>query len=192
MTESDHELMHRCREGDPAAFDALVRRWEGRVARILRSIGAASSGGVAVDVEDLSQEVFIRVLGSRDRYHNGCAFSTWLYRIAVNVARDANRRRQARWRALGNHRPRESSPEQADHIVSRQELGDRVAAAMRALPDELREPLMLKQFGEITIAEVAQILELPTSTVKSRVHAALVRLRSELRRRGVDETELQA
>jgi len=183
--------MQRCREGDPAAFDALVRRWERPVARILASVGG-SSLGAAFDVEDLSQEVFLRVFNARNRYYNGSAFSTWLYRIAVNVARDANRRNRTRQRTLESHRPDQSViPDEAAGIVGRQEIENEVAAAVQSLPEKMRESLMLKQFGEMTFAEVAQILDVPTSTVKSRVHAALLRLRAELQRRGVDQAELK-
>lgn len=84
MNTSDHELMRRCRDGDMAAFEELVRRWEGPVARILARLGQPSS-----EAEDLAQEVFLRVLDARGRYRACGAFSTWLYRITLNVARSA-------------------------------------------------------------------------------------------------------
>ena len=118
MTESDHELMQRCRQGDSAAFERLVRRWEKPVAGILArlvgsraeseqsSLGAVpGSANGRSEIEDLSQEVFVRVLAARDRYRNTFAFSTWLNRIVLNVARDAARRRRTRWKRLINHRP---------------------------------------------------------------------------------------
>lgn len=190
MTESDHELMERCRRGNSAAFELLVRRWEKPVARVVASITSSPGNGEASDVEDLSQEVFLRVLLARERYHNGCAFSTWLYRIAVNVARDANRRKKTRWKALGNHRPQRTT-EEAAGIVGRREIEREVATAVGTLPDKLREPLVLKQFGDMTFTEVAEVLNVPVSTVKSRVHVALVRLKGELERRGIRESELE-
>jgi RNA polymerase sigma-70 factor (ECF subfamily) len=188
MAESDHELMQRCRRGDPAAFELLVRRWESSVMRIVAGIARRRTSGGVADVEDLSQEVFLRVLAARERYHNGCSFSTWLYRIAVNVARDANRRSRTRQHVLEHHRP-ERALDDAAEIASRRETAREVAAALNTLPDKLREPLVLKQFADMTFAEVAEVLNLPASTVKSRVHAALIKLRVELERRGVVESE---
>lgn len=193
MTDADHELMERCYRGDPSAFELLVRRWENPVARIIASVTTGASNGAASDVEDLSQEVFLRVLSARDRYHNGCAFSTWLYRIAVNVARDANRRSRTRWKALGRPRGPTSTAatEDAARIAGRREMQHKVSAAVATLPDKLREPLVLKQFGDMSFAEVAEVLNVPVSTIKSRVHVALVRLKTELKQHGIDESELE-
>ena len=83
-----------------AAFEQLVRRWEGPTGRILTRLAVSGA-----DVDDLCQEVFLRVLGARGRYRASGAFSTWLYRIALNVARSAARRRRWRWHSLDNHEP---------------------------------------------------------------------------------------
>lgn len=187
MNPTDHELMHHWRQGDAVAFAELVRRWEDRlglfVARLL---------GPRADVEDLCQEVFIRVLGARDRYRSQGAFSTWLYRIALNVARDSRRRQKRRGftQSLEGHDVASPSPG-PDVALGRREVGQLVDEALDALPTDLREVLVLKHFGKLTFAETAAVLGLPTSTVKSRMQAALVRLRGELRRGGLDEQELE-
>ncbi|NQT13541.1 MAG: sigma-70 family RNA polymerase sigma factor, partial [Planctomycetes bacterium] len=185
MNNSDHELMRRCRDGDMAAFEQLVRRWEGPVARILARLGQPSS-----EAEDLAQEVFLRVLDARGRYRACGAFSTWLYRITLNVARSAARRRRWQWRSLDNHEPAaaEAAPPET---LGREELGRRVQQALASLPAKLREPLVLRHFGELTFAEIAQITGQPASTVKSRTRVALEKLRGELHRRGIDEKELE-
>jgi RNA polymerase sigma-70 factor (ECF subfamily) len=203
MTESDHELMQQCRRGDSAAFERLVRRWEKPVAGILvRLVGSrAQSSRTPLDavpgsangrseIEDLSQDVFVRVLAARDRYRNTFAFSTWLYRIVLNVARDAARRRRTRWKRLISHRPALHS-ETPPEVVGQKEVEQLIAEAISALPSQLREPLVLRHFAERTFAEVAQVMNLPLSTVKSRVQTALLKLRAELKNRGIDERELE-
>lgn len=187
MNDSDHELMRRCREGDPAAFEQLVRRWEGPLGRILARMTDAGT-----EVDDLCQEVFLRVLNARGRYRASGAFSTWLYRIALNVARDAaRRRRRRRWRPLDNHEPVSPQAEPPESL-GRDDLARRVQEALAALPAKLREPLVLRHFGELTFAEIAVVVGQPASTIKSRTRAALEKLRSELRRRGIDEKELES
>ena len=89
-----------------------------------------------------------------------------------------------------NHHP--ASPDLGPpQAASREEVGRHVQEALAALPPKLREVLVLRHFGESTFADVAQVTGLPTSTVKSRFRVALAQLRSELRRRGITEEELQ-
>src|SRR5438034_7476420 len=85
----DGELVARWQHGDPSAFEELVRRWQQPMARFLFRLT-----GDATQTADLCQEVFLRVLTARDRYHDNGRFSAWLYRIALNVARDSARRRR--------------------------------------------------------------------------------------------------
>jgi RNA polymerase sigma-70 factor (ECF subfamily) len=199
--ENDHELMRRCRDGDAAAFERLVVRWRAPLLRILGRLvnqpGAAqaaiTTGGA--DVDDLSQEVFLRVLRHRDRYRERGAFSTWLYRIALNVTRDAARRRtrrQALVRLLGRTKQDTEPAEPAGppRDAERDELRRHVAAALDALPRKLREPLVLRHFGNLTIAEVAEVTGVAPSTARCRIETALTRLRSELLRRGVSEEDI--
>jgi RNA polymerase sigma-70 factor (ECF subfamily) len=197
MTASDHELMRRCRAGDAAAFERLVARWRGPLLRILGKLagrpGITGDGGA--DVDDLAQEVFLRVLRHRGRYRERGAFSTWLWRIALNVTRDAARRRR-RWQALGRllHRPGPTTgPTQTAEparAVAQDELRRHIAEALDALPRKLREPLVLRHFGGLTLAEVADVTGVAPSTARSRIETALLRLRTELLRRGVSEEDI--
>jgi RNA polymerase sigma-70 factor (ECF subfamily) len=180
---SDHDLMCRCRQGDTEAFCDLFVRWRPRLGRLL-----SRWTNRPTEAEDLCQEVFLRVYRAREGYRADGAFSTWLYRIALNVVRDDARRRRVTWQALSTQRPPAAvvEPNQA----GRDELQRAVTDALATLADPLREVLLLRQFGELTFAEIADVTGLPASTVKSRVWSALEKLRGELRRRGIDETDL--
>ena len=173
----------------------LVRRWERPVWGILSRLSSAQSGNKsALDVEDLTQDVFLRVLSACERYQNSCAFSTWIYRIALNVSRDAFRRKRTQRKILGNRQQSISVSrcELPESIVQKQELERNIAQALDELPPKLREPLVLKHYGELTFTEVAEITGVPLGTVKSRVKAGLLQLQSELKRRGIDERELES
>ena len=181
---TDHELMRRCQVGDPVAFEELVRRWQGPVGRM---VGHLLPPGA--DVDDLCQEVFVRVLRAREHYQPSHAFSTWMYRIALNVARDSRRRAGRRpQEPLAARDVASVEPGPAD-TLERQETSTAVAAAVAALPERLREVLALKHFGKLSFSEVAIATGLPLGTVKSRMQAALVQLRVELRRRGLTDSE---
>ncbi|HEY2840058.1 MAG TPA: sigma-70 family RNA polymerase sigma factor [Pirellulales bacterium] len=177
---SDHDLMSRCRQGDAVAFEEIVRRWEQPLGRMVGHLA-----GPGADVDDLCQEVFVRILRARERYRPSHAFSTWVYRIALNVARD-NRRREVRriQQPLDAHDQPSIAPSPADEIEML-ETSQIVDAAVRALPDELREVLVLKHFGKLSFAEVAETTGMPLGTIKSRMGVALRELRLELSRRGV-------
>ncbi len=173
----------------------LVRRWERPVWGILSRLSSSHPGNkTALDVEDLTQDVFLRVLSACERYHNGCAFSTWIYRIALNVSRDAFRRKTTQRKILGNHQFSQpaSRRELPESIVHQQELERTIAQSLDELPPKLREPLVLKHYGELTFTEVAEITGVPLGTVKSRVQSGLLQLQSELKRRGIDEQELES
>lgn len=173
MPPTDHELMHLCGHGMPQAFDELVRRWQQRLARILGRLTGHPR------VEDLCQEVFIKVYLARHRYRPTGEFSTWLYRIAVNVARD-DARRQRRWARLPPEPVDATSFPSAEVAAVRREEDEAVRIVVWTLPDKLREAIVLKHFGELTFAETADVLGLPVSTVKSRVELALIELRKRL------------
>lgn len=184
MNLSDHDLMRRSSAGDALAFEQLVHRWEGPVARVLARLSTNGS-----DVEDLCQETFLRVLRAQTRYRPRWAFSTWLFSIALNVARDAARRRRREAQRIVEA-PLRASPAGPPENAARRELAEHVAAALDQLAPELREVLVLKHFGELTFAQLGELLGLPQSTVKSRTRKALERLRRELKQRGIDQGEL--
>jgi RNA polymerase sigma-70 factor (ECF subfamily) len=187
IPETDSDLIERWRAGDPAAFEALVLRWQRPVARFLTHFAGAS--GL---VEDLCQEVFLRVYLARQRYRAGGAFSTWLYRIALNVARDAARRRKHRpSEPLGQHEP--SGPgEEAVSLCAQEEVGRVVARALTELPEALRVVVVLRHYEKMSFEAMARLLKTPASTLKSRLTAALTRLRQRLSELGCGPEEIDA
>lgn len=188
-TQADNELVDLYRRGDAAALEALLSRWDLPVRRLLVRLA-----GPRCDAEDLRQEVFLRVVRAASTYRPQWAFSTLLHRIVLNVARDAARRRQRRIHTTNEFsgEPAAATPgDTPDDIAQRGEAAALVAEALAALPDDLREPLILRHYGELTFQQAAEVLSLPPSTVKSRVQAALVRLRGELRARGLHDRETQ-
>jgi RNA polymerase sigma-70 factor (ECF subfamily) len=182
---TDNELLMRYRRGDMAAMEMLLSRWERPVWRLL---GRLSHNGQEID--DLRQEVFLRVVRAAENYRCDWAFSTLLYRIVVSVARDAQRRSR---RQISTCPAMEADPPDNGALpaerAAQSESAALVAAALAKLPSELREPLVLRHYENLTFQETAEVLSLPASTVKSRVQAALRTLRSELRKLGLNEGE---
>ncbi|MBI1904360.1 MAG: sigma-70 family RNA polymerase sigma factor [Planctomycetia bacterium] len=192
MPSSDHELMERFRRGEAAALEEIVRRWQGKVAHVLARLagGSAASLNGHADVDDLAQEVFLRVVRGAERYRSDFAFSTWIYRIAVNVARDYLRRRRRRPPPSPlSEQDLAGASEPPSARLDQAETARAVEEALAALPEELREPLVLRQFGEVSFSEMAGVLSVPESTLKARVHSALLKLRGEFLRRGIVDRE---
>lgn len=172
MESSDHLLMERWRLGDARAFEALVRRWEGPVARFL-----ARYQGDPGAVADATQEVFLRVYRAGPSYQPRTTFSTWLFQIALNVARDAARRRRPQPSLPEHLMTEEGDPAVA---VAERETAAAVDRALADLPEPLRLVLVLRLYQGMSFAEISRLCGVPASTLKSRFAAALDRLRQSL------------
>jgi RNA polymerase sigma factor (sigma-70 family) len=175
----DGDLIRRWQQGDADAFGTVVRRWQRPVARFLaRLVGPDAA------VADLTQEVFLRAHRAIGRYRDEGCFSTWLHRIALNLARDAGRRARRAPAAL-----REEVPARLDAIDpwERRELADAVSAALAELPGPLREVLVLRHYEGMNFEQMARVLGVPASTLKSRFAVALGRMRDRLRAMGFGE-----
>ncbi len=178
MDCDDANLMRRWQAGDAAAFEALVRRWEQPVARFLTRLAERPDR-----VADLCQEVFMRLYLAGPRYRETGAFSTWLYQIALNAARDAGRRRRHEPASLAEQ-DEPAAPALAEAICERRELAEQVTQLVAELPPPLREVLVLRHYEGLTFEEIGRVLATPPSTLKSRFALALARLRVRLRQRG--------
>jgi RNA polymerase sigma-70 factor (ECF subfamily) len=173
--DTDSDLIERWRRGEAAAFEVLVRRWQRPMARFLSHLA-----GTPDVVEDLCQEVFLRVYLARQRYRTSGAFSTWLYHIALNVARDAARRRNKQENRLLDDRDLAGPAEEAARMCEQRETGRVVAQALAELPEPLRLVVVLRHFEKMSFEDMARLLKSPASTLKSRFAAALNRLRARL------------
>jgi len=191
--------MLRVKEDDAGAFEDLVRRYQDRLVRLFHHIGPGPE-----QAEDLTQDVFLRVYRSRARYEPGAKFSTWLFTIAGNVARNAarshGRRREvaeadAR-RSVNDSQPSliasmalDASSLMPARVVEGEERAELVRRAVQALGDRQRMALMLSRFENMSYVEISESMDLTTKAVKSLLSRARVNLK-ELLARYIDEQGL--
>jgi RNA polymerase sigma-70 factor (ECF subfamily) len=182
---SDEELLTRVRQGQRAAFGVLVRRYERELYGYLRRYV-----GDATMAEDVFQNTFLQVFVKIESFEHGRPVRPWLYTIATNQAIDAMRR-NCRHQAVSLNQGREVSvPSEPDDLLSSLESktidpldaaqGEERRLAVRAavdrLPDFLRQVVLLGYYQGLKYREIADILEIPLGTVKSRLHTALQKL----------------
>ncbi len=165
---TDAELIGAMAAGDGRALDELYRRYERPLHAFLYRHGGSR------DLDDRMQETWLHVVRAASRYDPARRFSTWLFQIALNLCRDARRRPP----------PEPVDPDAAASAVvdagNTQATEDALDAArlLAALPEAQRSVVVLRYYADLTEAEVAEILECPLGTVKSRMHQALARLTS--------------
>jgi RNA polymerase sigma-70 factor, ECF subfamily len=186
MTWTDEELVARSIGGDAESFNELVLRWERPIyALAYRTIGREE------DARDVCQETFLRAFRALPGFRGQAKFSSWLYRIALNLCRD--------WIRRERRAPVVQAPEDADlmelaaaaepsesieDLVARKNLGVLVEQAMSALPEEQRTAIVLKEYHGLTFQEIADLVGCPLSTVKTRLYQGLSVLRRELVKSG--------
>ncbi|NND99661.1 MAG: sigma-70 family RNA polymerase sigma factor [Pirellulaceae bacterium] len=191
QSDPDVRLMLRVREDDVNAFTELMRKYQPRLIRLMHTIGPRHDMA-----EDLMQETFMRVYRARKRYEPGAKFSTWLFTIAGNVARNANRSVGRRREVNEVDAPKRTDSDSGGHflagtaldasgmmptrLVEGSERSDIVHAAVQALGERQRIALMLSRFENMSYAEIAQTMDLTTKAVKSLLSRARVNLRGIL------------
>ncbi len=174
--ETDKELVRRVKQGDKHAFDLLFARYQHKivnlVGRYLRD---------PEDVQDVAQEAFIKAFRALPRFRGDSAFYTWLYRIAINTAKNhivAKSRRppgtdvdvdDAEFMDGTDALKDAESPEAA---LARDELSGAIDRAIRALPDDLRSAVTLREFDGLSYEQIADIMDCPVGTVRSRIFRA--------------------
>ena len=192
MTRTDEELVARSIDGDTDSFNQLVVRWERPIyALAYRVIGREE------EARDVVQETFLRAFRGIKNFRGQAKFSSWVYRIALNLCRDWIRRQQ---RAPVSQIPEDVDPaellaereptESIEDLVARRELSAIVAEAMKSLSDEQRTAIILKEYHGMTFQEIADMQGCPLSTVKTRLYQGLSQLRRQLERRGHRMPEL--
>jgi RNA polymerase sigma-70 factor (ECF subfamily) len=182
MTATDEELVARSIGGDADSFNQLILRWERPIyALAYRTIGREE------DARDVCQETFLRAFRELPGFRGQAKFSSWLYRIALNLCRDWIRRE----RRTGFVQPPEDvdlidfisaaePSESIEDLVARKDQMRTVERAMALLPEDQRTAIVLKEYHGLTFQEIADLLGCPLSTVKTRLYQGLSVLRREL------------
>ncbi|HKZ76770.1 MAG TPA: sigma-70 family RNA polymerase sigma factor [Pyrinomonadaceae bacterium] len=183
---SDEQIVERALTGDAEAFGEIVSRWERKIFSL-----AYGMLGREDDARDATQETFLSAFRNLRGFRGEAKVSSWLHRIAVNQCITRQRRAKTRNEAALDEEeekhaasfsaPLEYSPAQ---ILEGLEAKEAVRRAVRSLPLELRQIVVMKEFEELTFREIADVLELPLSTVKSRLYTALKQLEMRLQRFG--------
>ncbi len=186
QNQTEAQLLERCRTGDLAAFDELMARHQQRVFNLclwlLRDHDSAN---------DAAQETFIRAFRAIGHFRGDCAFSTWLHRIAVNVSGDASNRRKRGPQPLSDIGTDDSPPpepaaplrENPLETLARNERQQAVREALNEVSEAHRLVLVLFDIQGYSYDEIAEVLELPIGTVKSRLNRARAALRERLETR---------
>ena len=186
MTLTDDELVARAMGGDAESFNQLILRWERPIyALAYRVIGREE------DARDVCQETFLRAFRALPGFKRQAKFSSWIYRIALNLCRDWIRRQR---RAPVMQMPEGVDPgelvaergpvESIEDLVGRRQLSEVVEEAMALLPEEQRTAIILKEYHGMTFQEIADMQGCPLSTVKTRLYQGLTVLRRHLEKNG--------
>jgi RNA polymerase sigma-70 factor, ECF subfamily len=185
LSLSDEDLMARVGEDDERAFAELVRRFQGRVMNLVSRVLNDRECG-----DDITQEVFVRVYVHRRNYRRGSKFSTWLFTIAANLAKNEIRRRVRRrnWFSLNALQEvlKDSAIVLADPTegresrMEREQLQEAMGRAIATVPEKYRLALVLRDIDGLTYEEIAQVLGIPGGTVRSRINRARGMLKRKL------------
>lgn len=174
--DTDKELVKRVQKGDLAAFDMLFSRYQVKILNLISRYVRDSE-----EVQDVAQEAFIKAYRALPRFRGDSAFYTWLYRIAINTAKNhlvARSRRppstdvdveDADYRDDADMLRESEDPESA---LKRDQLKSVIDDAIASLPDDLRSALTLREFDGLSYEQIAQILDCPVGTVRSRIFRA--------------------
>ena len=175
--EVDQQLVERAQRGDKRAFELLVEKYQRKLARLLSRLIRDPN-----EVEDVTQEAFIKAYRALPSFRGDSAFYTWLYRIGINTAKNY-------LVAMGRRAPTstEVEAEEAEgleggellrdintpeSLLLTKEIGDTVNAAIEALPEELRSAIQLRELEGMSYDEIAKLMDCPIGTVRSRIFRA--------------------
>jgi RNA polymerase sigma-70 factor (ECF subfamily) len=175
----DASLIDAAVRGDSAAFGQLVTRYQDRLYNSLVHVVGSTDGAL-----DVTQDALVQAYVKLDTFQGASGFYTWLYRIAFNLAISRRRRQRPtvsvdHAREVLGHEPVDRAAGPGDHLEA-QERACQVRQAMAALSDEHRSILVLREVDGCAYEEIAEILDLPVGTIRSRLHRARVQLRDLL------------
>ncbi|HLT99226.1 MAG TPA: RNA polymerase sigma factor RpoE [Burkholderiaceae bacterium] len=182
----DAALVARVQRGDKRAFDLLVLKYQRKIMRLLSRMIRDPA-----EIEDVTQEAFIKAYRAIAQFRGESAFYTWLYRIAINTARN--------WQAAHGRRPTASSVienedgetfDEIDNLtdistpesmLASRQIAETVNAAMQALPEELRTAILLREIEGMSYEDIAQSMACPIGTVRSRIFRAREAIAAQLK-----------
>ena len=174
--QADQQLVERVQKGDKRAFDMLVLKYQHR---ILGLVGSYVND--FQEVQDVTQEAFIKAFRAIERFRGDSSFYTWLYRIAVNTAKNhlVSKGRKLPESDVDVHDSEflETAPslrvvDSPENNLYRDEIEQVVHGVIKNLPDELRTAVMLREFDGLSYDEIAEVMECPVGTVRSRIFRA--------------------
>lgn len=182
----DQELVARVQKGDKSAFDLLVRKYQHKIVKLVSRYVRDRA-----EVEDITQEAFIKAFRALRSFRGESAFYTWLYRIAINTAKNylvAQGRRPLSVEPMADEEGgsdglvlnlrEDSTPE---HNVLADEIAQTVERAIGALPEDLRAAITLREIEGLSYEEIAEIMDCPIGTVRSRIFRAREAVDRELK-----------
>jgi RNA polymerase sigma-70 factor (ECF subfamily) len=184
--EVDQQLVERAQRGDKRAFEMLVMKYQRKLGRLLSRLVRDPA-----EVEDVTQEAFIKAYRALPGFRGDSAFYTWLYRIGINTAKNylvALGRRAPTSTSFDNEEAesfedadalRDSSTPESELIGK--EIGNTVNRAMEALPEDLRAAITLREIEGLSYEEIATVMNCPIGTVRSRIFRAREAIAAELR-----------
>jgi RNA polymerase sigma-70 factor (ECF subfamily) len=177
---SDTQLIERTLGGEPDAFNMLVRRWERQIYGLtLRMLGRDE------EARDATQETFLSAYRNLSKFRGEAKFSSWIYRIALNICNTRLRGRARNVISLDEQREATGFELAADtedlgNHIQQEQVTRAVRRALQGLPAEMRQVIVMKEYEGLKFAEIADILGLPVSTVKTRMYTGLSELRKRL------------
>lgn len=184
--DADWQLVTRVQRGDKQAYELLVSKYQRRISRLLSRIIRDPS-----DVEDVAQEAFIKAYRALPSFRGESAFYTWLYRIAINTAKNhfAAQGRRAATRGSAELEDAENSADglalrdvaTPDAVLLSKQVGEAVNRAIERLPEDLRTAIVLRELEGMSYDEIANSMNCPVGTVRSRIFRAREAIAAELR-----------
>jgi RNA polymerase sigma-70 factor, ECF subfamily len=177
---SDNQIIEQTLRGEPDAFNILVHRWDRRIYGLtLRMLGRDD------EARDATQETFISAYRNLAKFRGEAMFSSWIYRIALNICNTRLRGRPKNVLSIDEQQQASGFELQADtddlaEGIQKEQIARHVRRALQGLPAEMRQVIVMKEYEGLKFQEIANILGIPVSTVKTRMYTGLAEMRKRL------------